>query len=268
MTTMAANRHTPGGLVPLCGGPRHLVALADGAPHGLSDELRSHATRWRNQFVGPVLAASSPEAVDAVLSEVLRPFGRYLFLDLFPLVLRAMNSEGLDFQSLSAESARRMRNDLGHPPRWLDPANRDDIEWSTEVLFSLFDQAATEVPTLDLSSLFPEQALSALEADPNGVRIVRANLLLVCATEALSSPRPPASGEAFDRICELLYGDTSQLANLFAAQGVDWRKVRDVSAGSRAERIVRYGNTVLTGLSANERLTLRQARLPERLFDP
>lgn len=260
VTTMAANSPPPGGLVVY--GPRHLVALAEGAPHALSDELLSHARRWRTQFLDPLFSASSPERVDALVASLQEPFLRYLIGELSPVLVRALQAEGLSLHEVSQRTADRLDEELAHPPSWLDPLNCDDIEWSASVLFS---GLASLGASLTLPS--PDEFQASFEDDPNARVWGSFNLLLYAALEAVMNQRPPPSSEAFDRICELLFDSASWLARELESQGIDWRKARDAAGGSRAERILRYGSGVLADLPAKDRLALNQARLPKHLFD-
>jgi len=247
--------------------PPHLVALAEGAPHDVADELRSHAALLHNRFIAPLVDAPSPSALDARVELLLEPFGAYLVQQVMPLLDRVLRAGTPALAEAWNRTGAPVPPELQGPPPWLDPLNADDIAWAADVFaFGVAGALADLPPMCDLLPGLAQEVTAGVATDPELRRMLRVSLLLGVVLDQLASGAAPRSAEPFDRACELLYEDATLVAAMLETRGVDWRSRRDAARGGRARRVERYAEAVFAGMTPSERTAVRAARLPSDLL--
>lgn len=231
--------------------PRHLVLLADGGPHDVADELRSHATVWNQHFTLPLLRAQSPAEMDARFGALRRPFARRL-LEVAPITLGALADQAA-WTRVQDGWATLMQAVHDEPAGGLlDAHQRQDLAWALDVTY--FGMVAVFIEASDqVQQLLPLFAEWGGEADvPEDVLLGTDVQLLLAPTTLLMDAEPevvppPAVREA---LCAQLFGAAERLDDGLRRDGIDWRRWRDRDAGSRADRIAAYARGVTQGLPA------------------
>jgi len=246
--------------------PAHLVALAKDAPHSFADVAGSYAVYWTNHFVAPLVRARAAADVDAFVQEHLHEAARHQRKIATLVASIASNAHETYLRVLNAALTELPPADA-LSPRGLSGPDRDDVIWSMEVL--LFGGATAFIAAAS-AGVVVEDLVAADEDLETIVKdvgfLVRPALVLPVAAMLLDDVDAVPSRSAADRICEMLFQDACSADDLLAASGADWRLLRDLVRGPRAQRVQRYAASVLGGLTIEERSDVLSASIDSAQF--
>lgn len=214
--------------------PRHLVLLADSAPHEVSDQLRSYAALLDNRFVHPILEAPSPSDLDRFISSNLHEFAilqANVALLLFESLGFLSKSTLEVFARLEADALKDLDKTR---PGGLSAPWRETIVWSFEVFLFGIRAMLRSVPALPIAEMLSASLPQMMEAaimEAKGV--IELSMLVGPAFRLLDDAGAAREWSVAEHICFTLHDRAATLDDELRDQHLDWRALRDEVRGSR-----------------------------------
>lgn len=221
------------------------------------EALRDWAKEVREEHLSPLFHLTREQDVEKVATQQCANYYARI-PSILPKLIALLDKAHLSLEEVSQTGYEVLQERLATGEhRQLDSSQRGDVEWAAGVLLHGGRALFGALPDLMFRGLLSNsqvlaQALEGVLQDEKGLRLFRAQFMLLAIVDLVANDAAKTDPEIVEALVNLFYWDAAFYDDFLREAGIDWKAAQDRKAPIPSRSVLENARSVFAGLSDSE----------------